>query len=66
VLIFFKLYASADQTTADNVHTRDLLALAPSEAELAAAAAWVASQDAGPEFQDVLHKVIAYVRATLR
>jgi len=65
-LVCFKLYASADQTGPDNVHVRDLLALRPSDAELEAAAEWVRSQDAGPDFQAVLARVIAYVQDTLR
>jgi hypothetical protein len=60
-LVCFKLYASADQTGPDNVHVRDLLALRPSYAELDAAAEWVRTQDAGPEFQEVVAKVVAYV-----
>ena len=65
-LVYFKLYASADQTTPDNVHTKDLLALAPSDAELEAAAAWVRTQDAGTDFHAVVEKVVDYVRAALR
>ncbi|OGT99792.1 MAG: hypothetical protein A2085_00435 [Gemmatimonadetes bacterium GWC2_71_10] len=65
-LVYFKLYASADQTTPDNVHTKDLLALAPSDAELEAAAAWVRTQDAGTDFHAVVQKVVDYVRAALR
>ncbi len=65
-LIFFKLYASADQTGPDNVHVRDLLALRPSDDELDDAAAWVARQDASPDFRAVVAKVLTYVRQTLR
>jgi hypothetical protein len=65
-LVCFKLYASADQTGPDNVHVRDLLALLPSDAELDAAAEWVRAQDAGPEFQAVVVKVVAYVQDALR
>jgi hypothetical protein len=65
-LVFFKLYASADQTGPDNVHIRDLLAMRPSDAELEAAAEWVRTQDAGPEFQGVVAKVVAYVQDALR
>ncbi len=65
-LVYFKLYASADQTTPDNVHTKDLLALAPSDDELEAAAAWVRTQDAGTDFHGVVQKVVDYVRAALR
>jgi len=65
-LICFKLYASADQTGPDNVHVRDLLALRPRGPELEAAAEWVRSQDAGPEFHAVVARVVAYVQDALR
>ena len=64
-LVCFKLYASADQTGPDNVHVRDLLALRPSDEELEFAAEWARSQDAGPEYQDVISKVVAHVRGAL-
>jgi len=48
------------------VDARDLLALRPSAAELEAAAEWVRAQDAGPEFQAVLTRVVAYVQDALR
>jgi hypothetical protein len=65
-LVFFKLYASADQADAANVHTRDLLALAPSDAELDEAAAWVCAQDPGTDFHAVVARVVTYVRSALR
>ena len=65
-LVFFKLYASADQTTPDNVHTRDLLALKPADDELAAAASWVVEQDPSPDFHAIVRKVVDHVRTTLR
>ena len=65
-LVCFKLYASVDQTGPDNVHVRDLLALRPTDAELAAAAGWVRAQDAGPDFQAVVDRVVAYVKDALR
>lgn len=65
-LVFFKLYASADQTGPDNIHTRDLLALRPRQEELEAAAEWVRSQDASPGFHNVVARVVDYVRASLR
>jgi hypothetical protein len=48
-LIYFKLYAAADDTGPKSVHFQDLLALSPTLAELAAAREWVVSQDAGLE-----------------
>ena len=65
-LVCLKLYASVDQTGPDNVHVRDLLALRPTDAELAAAAGWVRAQDAGPDFQAVVDRVEAYVKDALR
>jgi hypothetical protein len=65
-LIFFKLYASADQTGPDDVHVRDLLALRPTASDLEDAAEWVRSQDPSPGFQKVLAKVVSYVDGALR
>lgn len=64
-LIFFKLFAAADQTGPRSVHYQDLLALRPSAAELDAAAAWVRTQDASPEFASVLDRVVSHVRQEL-
>ena len=60
-LVFFKLYAAADEPK-PGVHFRDLVALDPSDEELAAAAEWIAGQDPTPEFHDVVAKVIRHVR----
>lgn len=65
-LVFFKLYASADQVGPESVHVRDLLALRPSVAELAEAARWVCAQDPSPDFHAVVAKVVSYVRDALR
>ena len=65
-LVFFKLYASADQTGPENVHVRDLLALRPTAVELAAAAEWVRRQDPSPGFHEILAKVVSYVDGALR
>lgn len=65
-LVCFKLYASADQTTADNVHTRDLLALRPTDVEFDVAAAWTMEQDPSPDFHTIVAKVVSHVRAKLR
>lgn len=64
-LIFFKLFAAADAAGPQSVHYQDLLALRPSEAELDAAAAWVRTQDASPEFADILNRVVSHVRQDL-
>lgn len=64
-LIFFKLFAAADAVGPRSVHYRDLLALAPTPEELDAAAAWVATQDASPDFSRVLAKVVDQVRRDL-
>jgi hypothetical protein len=60
-LIHFKLYAAADAPGPGSVHAQDLLALSPSDLELAAAAEWVRSQDPSPAFADALNQVIAHV-----
>ncbi len=64
-LIFFKLFAAADSIGPRSVHYQDLLALRPSTAELDAAAAWVRTQDASPEFAVVLDRVVNHVRQDL-
>lgn len=60
-LTALKLHAAADRDP-DSVHVQDLLALGPSDAELAAARTWVLEQDLGPGFPSVLEKVISHVR----
>jgi hypothetical protein len=65
-LIFFKLYAAADHATTRSVHYRDLLALAPSVAEIEHAAVWVKSLNASPEYFQVVDELVVHVRADLR
>lgn len=65
-LIHFKLEAAADQPTSDSRHFRDLAALEPTDAELATAAAWVLSNNDGPEFPSILSKVVAHVKTFRR
>lgn len=60
-LIFLKLYAAADSMGPASVHYRDLLALSPGEGELQAAADWVCTQDASPEFHRILNEVVQHV-----
>lgn len=57
-LIFFKLYAAADDTGPGSVHVQDLLALAPAPHELEAARAWVVSQD--PGLAHICQEIIAH------
>src|SRR5215208_8393439 len=64
-LIFFKLYAAADDATTRSVHYKDLLALAPTAEELDAAAAWVRPQNASPEFHEILDQLMVHVRRQL-
>lgn len=64
-LVFFKLFAAADSIGPRSVHYQDLIALAPSDEEIAAAAAWVHDQDASPTFHDVLDRVVRHVRQDL-
>lgn len=65
-LIFFKLYAAADQVSADSVHCSDLLALHPTHVELAQANAWAREQDPSTGFADSLEKATAYVTARIQ
>ena len=60
-LIFLKLYAAVDSEGPQSVHYQDLLALRPSEHELATAAKWVRTQDTSTEFAQLLEKVLEYV-----
>ncbi|MGI9141279.1 MAG: hypothetical protein ACR2GJ_09235 [Gemmatimonadaceae bacterium] len=60
-LIFFKLFAATDSPGPESVHYRDLLALAPTAAELEAADGWVQTQDASPEFGEILRRVVIHV-----
>jgi hypothetical protein len=43
------------------VHIQDLIALAPTRAELDIAAQWVATQDASPHFSSDIARVIDHV-----
>jgi hypothetical protein len=61
-LIFFKLFAAADDIGTDGVHYQDLLALAPTSEELMVAATWVRGQDASPAFAGILQEVLTHVR----
>ncbi|HYH79912.1 MAG TPA: hypothetical protein VEX86_08940 [Longimicrobium sp.] len=61
-LITLKLFAAADQSTR-SVHAQDLAALAPTDAELEDAAAWVVTQDASPEFPRLVNEIAEHVRA---
>jgi hypothetical protein len=61
-LVVLKVYAAADQTSPRSVHFQDLVALRASDEELDAAADWIRTQDAGAEFNQIVHKVIEHVR----
>jgi hypothetical protein len=65
-LIFFKLFAAADDVGIDGVHYQDLIALEPTSEELMAAATWVRGQDASDAFAGILEQVVTYVRRHLR
>ena len=60
-LIALKLFAGVDQGP-ESVHVQDLIALHPTESELAAAARWVQSQDSAPAFKEMTQEVVAYVQ----
>jgi hypothetical protein len=62
MLIALKLFAGVDQGP-ESVHVQDLIALAPDEDELAEAERWVQSQDASPEFKNMIQEVVAYVQS---
>ena len=64
-LICFKLHAAVDIGGPNHVHYTDLLALAPSDEELREAAAWVRTQDAGPQFPQNIEPVVSHVRRDL-
>lgn len=61
-LIALKLFAAAD-TSPRSVHAQDLAALAPTDADLNEAAAWVVTQDASPEFPRLVEAMVEHVRA---
>ncbi len=61
-LIFFKLFAAADDRGPDSVHFKDLIALHPTDLELEAAAAWIRTQEANPEFSLIVAEVIRHAR----
>lgn len=65
-LIFFKLFAAADDSGTDSVHYKDLLALNPTPPELRAAADWVRGQDASEAFAEILERVVTDVSRQLR
>lgn len=64
-LIFFKLYAAADDVGPGSVHYQDLIALEPTQEELRAAASWIGSQDASPAFRGIVDEVVRRVRMDL-
>ena len=63
-LIFLKLYAASDQPALDNRHTRDLIALRPAAGDLAAAQAWIGTQD--PTISQLVQRVVDHVRQDIR
>lgn len=63
-LIALKLFAAVDQ--GESVHLQDLLALRPTEGELRVARVWVATQDAGEAFPNLIDQVIKHVHEQLR
>jgi hypothetical protein len=65
-LIHLKLYAAADDVGPSSRQFKDLLALAPTPAELEAAREWIATQDPSPAMAEVVASVINHVRQTGR
>jgi hypothetical protein len=61
-LIYLKLFASVDSEGPSSVHFQDLMALKPTDDELAEAAEWVRSQDTSTEFVHMLEQVLEYAK----
>ncbi len=61
-IVFFKLYAAADDVGTQSRHFQDLLALAPTAEELGAAASWVKEQDPSPDFGAVVDQVVRHAQ----
>ena len=64
-LLALKLFAAVDRGPR-SVHVQDLLALAPSEAEMVRASAWVQTQDLAPEWPQLVAEVVNHVLRTHR
>lgn len=60
-LICFKLEAAADQPSSDSRHFRDLVALNPSDEEIAVASKWAHEKNVGVEYETIIDRVIAHV-----
>ncbi len=65
-LIFFKLYAAADDTGPWSVHYQDLVALNPTAGELASAEEWVRTQDVSEAFHQELGQVMEHIEDNAR
>ncbi len=61
--ICFKLYAATDGDPRSK-HVRDLISLAPTDAELSDAASWVKRQDIGTEFPAFVDAAVAHIKAS--
>jgi hypothetical protein len=59
-LITLKLFAAVDQGP-ESIHIQDLVALHPTDEELADAARWVSAQDASPQFTQMTQEVVDHV-----
>jgi hypothetical protein len=64
-LIALKLFAAVDRSGPGGVDTKDLIALAPTAAELEWATEWVATQDASPAFASTLAMVRQFLLSTI-
>ena len=65
-LIALKLFAAVDRSGPGGVDSNDLLALAPTAAELQWAVAWVATQDASLSFATTLETVHQFLSSSIR
>lgn len=57
-LIALKLFAAVDNPGFRNVHYQDLLAMRPTQEELATARAWVVTQDASSTFPALVDAMV--------
>ena len=64
-LVCFKLYAAVDQGPASK-HFQDLQELAPTPAELSAAATWCQSHDPSSGFEFEMRAAVAHLTSLLR
>lgn len=65
-LIYLKLYAAADDVGPTSRHYKDLVALRPTQDELARARSWIRRQDPSPDVARAVESVVRHVLAADR